>query len=311
MIEFLLPLVLFLSGALYPISLESKPDELEVMANNGPLLKFAHNEQMQEVHGVQNRSVEDASVRATTQLVPGVEFEKRFNVDRDELAGEVFDLYHQVNEPDFLELFRYLFNLEFVINANSFVLDGKVSNDKLFQRYHGRNVFSVDLNEIRAALEQYNLYSMVKVRRVLPCSIVIETTKREPIALFYYDGKRYLIDRYGVLISEDYRDIEYFLPKVKLEVFGQGANIHLSALLDQFQKFPDLAEKVRMVRRVGNRRWDVCFVQEIVVKMPEEHAEFLERLEYLDALYKQNKLFDSGYSILDFRDSKCYASKKR
>ena len=76
----------------------------------------------------------------------------------------------------------------------------------------GSSILTVDLPAYRARLLESPWVADVALRRVLPSTIEVFVSEREPLALCRINGQLYLIDRGGVVIDE-------FGPKYKLEKF--------------------------------------------------------------------------------------------
>ena len=134
------------------------------------------------------------------------------------------------------------------------------------------------------------------MERRLPSKIHIGLVERNPIAIWQFEQKLYIIDSDGSRIST--YNGEGF-PSL-LQVIGADANIYAQGLIDELNKFPNLASKIRSAVRFGQRRWNLNFKDGIVVKMPE--ANFASSYEFLNSLDKDNKLLNQGYKMLDLRD---------
>ena len=82
----------------------------------------------------------------------------------------------------------------------------RISENEILRRagyMPGMNVFSVDLDEIRRAVEEVVWVRHATVQRVWPDEIVISVVEREPIALARIDGEIYEVDIEGVVLSPD------------------------------------------------------------------------------------------------------------
>lgn len=168
----------------------------------------------------------------------------------------------------------------------------------------GEPIFTVSIREVKERLEDNIWIKGAIVERRLPKTIYIAVVEREPIAIWQFKQKLYLIDSEGNRISkysgEGFSEL--------IHVVGQDASIYASSLLEDLNKYPALASKVKSAVRYGQRRWNLNFEQKITVKMPERG--FDEAYSYLNSLDKNKKFFDQNYKVLDLRDSNKYYLEK-
>ena len=131
----------------------------------------------------------------------------------------------------------------------------------------GAPILSVSLAEMKARLETIPEVKSVGITRVLPNELAITLTERQPAAWWQQDGVQKLIDAEGVVLNrEKYRE-KMTLPVV----VGDDAPKHVSELIALLQSEPGIKPDVVAAVRVGERRWNVQLVHEIVVMLPEEN----------------------------------------
>lgn len=168
----------------------------------------------------------------------------------------------------------------------------------------GEPIFAVDLQGTKARLEDITWVKNAMVERRLPSTIYIAIIERQPVAIWQFKQKLYLIDAEGNRITkhngEGFPDL--------IHIVGQDANIYASSLLSDINTYPNLASKIKSAVRYGNRRWNLHLEQNIIVKMPENG--FSKAYEYLHLLNKDKKLFDQNYKMLDLRDPNKYYLEK-
>ncbi len=168
----------------------------------------------------------------------------------------------------------------------------------------GDSIFSVDLHKTKEILENHRWIKTAIVERRLPSTISIAIIERKPVAVWQFEQKLYLVD------SEGNRIAKYQNNKLEelIHVVGQDANIYAKTLLDDLNRYPGLASKVKSAVRYGGRRWNLNLKQNITVKMPENN--FNEAYDYLHLMNKNDRLFDQNYKLLDLRDSYKYYLEK-
>lgn len=168
----------------------------------------------------------------------------------------------------------------------------------------GAPIFSIDIKTLKEKLEENFWIKTAIVERRLPNTIYIGIVEQNPIAIWQFEQKLYIIDSEGRRISayngEKFSNL--------LQVVGSDANIYASNLIDELNKYPNLASKVASAVRYGQRRWNLNFKDNITVKMPESH--FASAYEFLSSLDKNNKLFDQSYKMIDLRDPTKYYTEK-
>ncbi len=168
----------------------------------------------------------------------------------------------------------------------------------------GVPIFAIDILAVKERLEENMWVKAAVVERRLPSTIYIAVVERTPIAIWQFEQRLYLVDSEGNRISA-YNGKEF---ESLLHVVGQDANIYAQVLLDELNKYPNLAAKVKSAVRYGQRRWNLNFKEGITVKMPE--TGFITAYDYLNSLDKNNKLFNQNYKMLDLRDSNKYYLEK-
>lgn len=169
----------------------------------------------------------------------------------------------------------------------------------------GVPIFAIDILGVKERLEENMWIKAAIVERRLPSTIYIAVVERMPIAIWQFEQRLYLIDSEGNRISA-YNGQEF---DGLLHVVGQDANVYAQVLLDELNKYPNLASKVKSAVRYGQRRWNLNFKEGITVKMPE--IGFVEAYDYLNSLDKNNKFFNQEYKMLDLRDANKYYMEKK
>jgi cell division protein FtsQ len=165
-------------------------------------------------------------------------------------------------------------------------------------------LYSLNIDEIRARIEDNPWIRAAIVERRLPNTLYIAIAERTPIAIWQFKQKLYLIDEEGTRITS--QNLEKF-PNL-LHVVGQDANVYARGLIEDLEKHPSLAKKVISAVRYGQRRWDLNLEQKINVKMPEKG--FVEAYNYLASLNSEGKVFNQNYKTINLKDpSKYYLEK--
>lgn len=159
----------------------------------------------------------------------------------------------------------------------------------------GQKIADVNLNAVRDAVEDLGWVKTARVARLLPDTIRIDVVERTPFALWQYDGILRLIDAEGAEMTRDALGRFATLPLV----VGEGAPEHAASIFDLLALEQSLAARIESVVRVGDRRWDVRFVNGVTVRLPEADAGAAwRRLADLD---RQQGILSRDIAALDMR----------
>jgi len=127
-------------------------------------------------------------------------------------------------------------------------------------------IFGFDTETARQRIERLGWVETATVTRLLPDTIRIEITEREPFALWQRGGELSLIDASGRPITDDGVQDFAHLPFI----VGFGAPRAAPELLKLMRaEQPQLLQRVRAFVRVGDRRWNLRLENGVDVKLPE------------------------------------------
>ena len=88
-------------------------------------------------------------------------------------------------------------------------------------------------------------------------------TERRPAAVWASDGRDYLVDASGRVLSALKAGTNVRLPRLS----GAGAPEQAQALLEVIVRFPRIAERFQMAERVGGRRWTLHLKDGVIVHL--------------------------------------------
>jgi cell division protein FtsQ len=159
----------------------------------------------------------------------------------------------------------------------------------------GAPILGVSPSQVKAQLEALPWVRSAAVERQLPDTLRIILVERKAFAFWQRDGKLALIDRDGVVITND--RLERF-PGL-LVLVGEDAPKHAAELIDMLSSEPDLAARVSAAVRVGNRRWNVHFDVGIDVELPEAKPD--EAWAQLARLERTSRLLARDVQVVDMR----------
>lgn len=160
----------------------------------------------------------------------------------------------------------------------------------------GENMFRADPHLIKSRVEGTHKVLNVRVHRLWPGNIVILADAAEPVAL-WHDGRQWkVVDGLGRLLpgarAEDHPDL--------LRLAGAGAPEAAPQLAAALARAHDINGRVAVATRIGERRWDMRFVNGVTVRLPEDEA--LEpAIERLAKLQVRTALTQRPLEMIDLR----------
>jgi cell division protein FtsQ len=169
----------------------------------------------------------------------------------------------------------------------------------------GAPLLTLDLDAVRARVEQVGWVKSARVERLLPGEVRILVQQRQLVAVWEHGGRTEVVDAAGVAAPE--ADPAKFtqLPLV----VGEGANTAAAAILPAVMGRPQLAARLEALVRVDDRRWDLRLKDGSLIQLPAEDEE--AALIRLDQLDRQSRILQLGFSRIDLRDPQQVAVRPR
>jgi cell division protein FtsQ len=157
------------------------------------------------------------------------------------------------------------------------------------------SLVTFDAGLARQRIEKLPWVSTAAISRIFPGSLDVRITERQPSALWIDNGREFLVDDSGRVLSALKKGTNVKLPRLS----GAGAPAQAQALLDLIVRFPRIAERFEMAERVGERRWTLHLKSGVVVHLgADREAVALAALSSPDEL---GKLIDTPNTIVDLR----------
>jgi cell division protein FtsQ len=160
----------------------------------------------------------------------------------------------------------------------------------------GENMFRADPHLIRRRVMGTDKVLNVRVHRLWPGQVVILADAAEPVAL-WHDGSRWqVVDGLGRVLpdvrAEDHPGL--------MRLAGADAPAAAPQLAAAIAGAPDLAGRIAIATRVGDRRWDMKLISGATVKLPEDE-QLAAAMERLARLQVRTALAQRPLDIIDLR----------
>lgn len=155
--------------------------------------------------------------------------------------------------------------------------------------------WQVNLESLKQQILSLKDIYKVDLRYLLPNKVKILTEKRKAIAVWWDYERFFLVDRDGVIISDNVSNEE---KKQYILIVGTGAIDNLKTFMHSLV-LSNYNGKVISARFVGMRRWDIVLSDGTVIKLPEKNQE--STLSLLDKLLRSTGGLISKGDIVDMR----------
>jgi cell division protein FtsQ len=199
--------------------------------------------------------------------------------------------------------------------VKSIVIQGRVKTPKdalnnALQLQINEAILKYNMEEVKERLQQIEWIKDAVVYRQLPDQFYIHIVERDPIAVWFEQKKKYLIDEAGIAIYIPSLEGYEKLPQIT----GAGAPEKAPAILEQIKYYPLILDKLSTIVRVRKRRWDLILHEGVVVKLPENDFDkgALEKaLKVLVHFLKNDEIKISQIKSIDLRLSDKYYIERK
>ena len=156
--------------------------------------------------------------------------------------------------------------------------------------------FDLELEQMRAAIAEMDVVANVDVI-VRSGVLQINVTERTPAVVWRNYQEIALLDAGGhrvipIVSRADYPDLPL--------IAGKGADKHINQALDILTATGPMAGRVRGIKRMGERRWDLVLDRSQRILLPEQNP--IAALERVIALSKVQDLLARDLTIIDMRN---------
>ena len=166
---------------------------------------------------------------------------------------------------------------------------------RMLEVERGAPILAYDFASAKERVERLPWVLNAKIERLLPDTLVLHLIERRPLALWQNDGRFFLIDEEGEVITS--LGLDRF--RGMMHVVGPDAPDNVGPLIELLQTQPEIKNKVKSAVRIGGRRWDLRLNGGVDVRLPEDGAP--EALARLARFERESNLLSRDIKILDLR----------
>ena len=158
-------------------------------------------------------------------------------------------------------------------------------------------LIGLNSDAIKELVESSQWVKRASVKKVLPSTLIINLIENDPYAIYFREGKSFLLDLDGSIITEievdNYNDDLLFVRGEKSQEFLE------KIIRDISISFPNLIQNMKEIEFIEKRRWNITLHNELLIKLPDENIQL--SLENLKQLFKDQKVLQSNIIEIDLR----------
>lgn len=135
----------------------------------------------------------------------------------------------------------------------------------------------------------------VEIKKLYPSTLKIKIYEYEPIAIWIYDGNKFVIDQDGQIIKgldpNKFKNLKF--------VAGYNALDYIPSIIKSLGEYPGFDDRVKSILRVGDRRWTVRLFNGLEIYFPE--VGMSKAIEILQNLDNETQLLSRYIDVIDMR----------
>ena len=160
-----------------------------------------------------------------------------------------------------------------------------------------RNLFCIDLEATKHALEQLDWVKNANLKLIFPSELKINIYEEEPKFILDNGNLAFLINSQGkkIEIIEDNKSLYQDL----VVISGENVTDKINDLSNILNTSPDLAKKITSAKLISNRRWSLVYSNLTTLDLPENDPE--QAFRKLALLNKRHGIISDNLKKIDLR----------
>ena len=152
-----------------------------------------------------------------------------------------------------------------------------------------KNIFFIKKNHVLENLTDLNFLENIEIKKNYPSTILIKATKTNIIGMTYLNQKKYYVGLNGRFIYSENLSVEKKVPLI-FGIFQISEYIELLSILKKQNINAELISKFYFHK---NKRWDLYFKDNTIIKLPNTKIEkAIENYKSLKKDMKPNTIID-------------------
>jgi len=192
----------------------------------------------------------------------------------------------------FTEKKNTFFKIQNIKIVNNHLIDENKIIEKLTEIYN-KNILFIERNDIEKPLKSIEFLERVEVKKKYPDTIIINVYETKPVAIFFKENSKYLLDNSSNLIPFNESLFSDNLPNI----FGEGAEKDFVNFFNQLgnNNFPKQRVKNFYYYKIG--RWDLELSNNQIIKFPA--SKMVEAIQQSVELLTRKDF--ENYNVIDLR----------
>ncbi len=184
------------------------------------------------------------------------------------------------------------FKIQNIKIVNNHLIDENKIIEKLTEIYE-KNILFIEKNDIEKPLKSIDFLEKVEVKKKYPNTIIINVYETKPVAIFFKESSKYLLDNSSNLIPFNESLFSDNLPNI----FGEGAEKDFVNFFNQLgnNNFPKQRVKNFYYFKIG--RWDLELLNNQIIKFPA--SKIVEAIQQSVELLNREDF--ENYNVIDLR----------
>ncbi len=153
----------------------------------------------------------------------------------------------------------------------------------------------IDFEKISSKINNIDWVKSSELRKIYPSTLEVRVYEHNPIAIWFNEGNKFLVDGESQIITElnpnNFKNLKV--------IAGPNALEDIPAIISIIKNYPQFEKKIKSLLRVGDRRWTIRLHNGITIHLPEKNvANAIEEIEDLD---RKHSLLSRYIEIIDMR----------
>ncbi len=134
-----------------------------------------------------------------------------------------------------------------------------------------------------------------EIKKLYPSTIQIKIFEYEPVAIWFYNGRKYLVGKKGEIIegidADNFKNLKIFA--------GHNAVKNIPSVIDKLENYPELGNQIKSLLWVGDRRWTLRLFNGMTIHLPEDN--FNSALNELVKINQETRILNRYIEVIDMR----------